>query len=331
MSRWSGWLPLLLSIAFAGAGTVDHAEPPAFVAAPDSVAELRAIEHDIRAAVARVLPATVGVQVGASQGSGVIVSKDGLVLTAGHVIGEPGRDCTIVLPDGKRLRAKTLGLNRDIDSGLIKVTEKVELPFVEQGQSSDLLLGQWVIALGHPGGYRPGRPPVVRVGRVIDRSDSVIRTDTTLVGGDSGGPLIDLDGRVVGIHSRIGTSTTANLHVPINTFRDTWERLLAGEAWGGPIAGALGRFRGPIIGITGIDHERGCLVESVAPDFPASRAGLRPGDIIARINGDAVEGLAGLQRLLSKRRPGEELSLEVLRDGETVRVKLAPVARPRGM
>jgi len=331
MRRWSGRLLLSLCLALLSAGALVRAEPPAFVEAPDSVAELRAIERDIRDAVARVLPATVGVQVGASQGSGVIVSRDGLVLTAGHVIGEPGRDCTIILPDGKRVKAKTLGLNRDIVSGLMQTTENVELPFAERGRSSELRPGQWVIALGHPGGYRPGRPPVVRVGRVIDRGDSVIRTDTTLVGGDSGGPLIDLEGRVVGIHSRIGASTTTNLHVPADTYGDTWDRLLAGEAWGGRFGGALGRFRGPIIGISGADHERGCLVESVAPDLPASRAGLRPGDIIARINGDAVEGLAGLQQLLSRRRPGEELSLEVLRNGELVRVKLAPVARPRGM
>jgi serine protease Do len=324
-------LLLLLCLAWVGANPFARAEPLAFVEAPGSVADLRDIERDIRVAVDRVLPATVGVQVGASQGSGVIVSNDGLVLTAGHVISDAGRDCTIILPDGKRLKAKTLGLNRDIDSGMIKITEHVELPFVDRGKSSDLRPGQWVIALGHPGGYRPGRPPVVRVGRIIDRGDGVIRTDTTLVGGDSGGPLIDLDGRVVGIHSRIGASTTANLHVPVDTYADTWDRLLAGETWGGRFGGALGRFRGPIIGITGADHERGCLVETVAPDLPASRAGLRPGDIIVRINGEDVAGLNGLQQLLSRRRAGEEISLEVLRDGETIRVKLAPVARPRGM
>lgn len=330
MRRWSipRWIIGLLLVTSAA-----QAEPPGIIDAPDSVAELRAVEREVRGAVAKALPATVGVQVGMSQGSGVIVSKDGLVLTAGHVIGEAGRDCTIILPDGKRLSGKTLGVNRDIDSGMIRITEERlgDLPLVERARSSELRPGQWVVALGHPGGYRPGRPPVVRVGRIIDTSDYVIRTDTTLVGGDSGGPLVDLQGRLVGIHSRIGTSTTLNLHVPVDTYRDTWDRLLAGDTWGGRLAGTMGRFRGPIIGITGADHERGCLVESVAPDLPAARAGLRPGDVIARINGDVVEGLGGLQQLLSRRRPGEELSLEVLRDGKTLVVKLAPVTRPRNM
>lgn len=329
MARWWGQ-SLLLGLVLAA--TVARGEPPTFVEAPDSVAELRAIEREVREAVAKALPATVGVQVGTSQGSGVIVSKDGLVLTAGHVISDAGRDCTIILPDGKRLNARTLGLNRDIDSGMIRITDDVaELPFVERANSAELRPGQWVVALGHPGGYRPGRPPVVRVGRVIDTTDFVVRTDTTLVGGDSGGPLVDLQGRLVAIHSRIGASTTLNLHVPVDTYRDTWNRLIAGEVWGGRLVGAMGRFRGPILGITGADHDRGCLVESVAPDFPAARAGLRPGDIIATINGDAVDGLVGLQQLLSRRRPGEELTLEVLRDGQTLRVKLAPVARPRNM
>jgi hypothetical protein len=104
------------------------------------------------------------------------------------------------------------------------------------GKASDLKKGQWVIAVGHPGGFRTNRTPVVRVGRVLYANPFLIRTDCTLVGGDSGGPLFDMTGKVIGIHSRIGPmALTENIHVPIDTYRETRERLARGESFGGPL------------------------------------------------------------------------------------------------
>src|SRR5205807_1727365 len=97
--------------------------------------------------------------------------------------------------------------------------------------SADLKKGQWVITVGHPGGFRPDRSPPVRLGRVIESTKSLVRTDCTIVGGDSGGPLFDMTGKVVGIHSRIGAPLSANIHVPVDTYRDTWDRLVKGEVW----------------------------------------------------------------------------------------------------
>jgi hypothetical protein len=91
------------------------------------------------------------------------------------------------------------------------------------------------MAIGHPGGFRPNRQPVLRVGRVLQSTQFVIRSDAAVVGGDSGGPLFDMNGRVVGIHSRIGGSMTDNFHVPVKTYRDTWDRLAKGESWGGQL------------------------------------------------------------------------------------------------
>src|SRR5437764_390284 len=91
-----------------------------------------------------------------------------------------------------------------------------------------LLAAGPVAGVGQPGVYRKGRPAVVRVGRVVDKSRNWIQTDCALVGGDSGGPLFNLDGELVGIHSRINRPITVNVHVPINTYRDTWDRLVAG-------------------------------------------------------------------------------------------------------
>src|SRR4030095_1140333 len=103
--------------------------------------------------------------------------------------------------------------------------------FAEMGASDAVKYRQWCLATGHPGGYQEDRQAVLRLGRVSDNESGAIVTDCTLVGGDSGGPLFDLDGRVIGINSRIGQNLAANMHVPVNTYRSSWERMAKGEAW----------------------------------------------------------------------------------------------------
>jgi S1-C subfamily serine protease len=207
-------------------------------AAPENVDDLAGIEKHVQKVIDKVTPAVVGIIVGPGSGSGVIVSEDGYVLTAGHVSGKPGQDATIILPNGTKLKGKTLGQNKGIDSGMIKIVtdnnKKAKFPYLDMGKSSDLKAGQWVLAIGHPGGFRLNRTPVVRVGRILTTNQFLIRTDCVLVGGDSGGPLFDMQGRVIGIHSRIGgKEITENVHVPVDTFRQTWDRLAKGESWGG--------------------------------------------------------------------------------------------------
>jgi serine protease Do len=200
---------------------------------PENADDLRDIEKHVQKVLEKVMPAVVGVRVGFGQGSGVIVNEDGTILTAGHVSGTPNKNAAVVLRDGKLLKGKTLGQNKGIDSGMIKISAEGKYPFLEMGKSSELKPGQWVIAIGHPGGFRPNRTPVVRVGRILFANAFVIRTDCTLVGGDSGGPLFDMQGRVIGIHSRIGgLAITENLHVPVDTYRQTWDKLAKGESWG---------------------------------------------------------------------------------------------------
>ncbi|MDB5171250.1 MAG: hypothetical protein JWN51_23 [Phycisphaerales bacterium] len=295
---------------------------------PRTVKDLREIERQVQAVVKKALPATVGVIVGSGQGSGVIVSKDGYVLTAGHVASAPGQDVLIVMADGRRVKAKTLGINYGIDSGMIKITEKGEWPFVPTGKSADLKAGQWVIALGHPGGYQKGRPPVLRLGRVLTLNDNVIDSDCTLVGGDSGGPLLDLEGNLVGIHSRIGASTLANLDVPVDTFSDTWDRLAKGEAWGQP-PGFM-TVRGPVLGVGGETNEKGCRLTEVNPGGPAEKAGLKVGDVIIALNGKPVKGVENLAFMLLGHKPGDQVALHVLRGEETLDVKATLAKRQPG-
>src|SRR4051812_16578334 len=131
---------LLVGVASARGG--EKALPPVLQkgVAPADVKELRDIERQVEAVVARGTPAVVGVRVGAGQGSGVLVDADGTVLTAGHVSGQPGRDATVVMPDGKQYKAKTLGRNNQIDSGMLKiVSDKAkEFPHVDLGKSGEL-------------------------------------------------------------------------------------------------------------------------------------------------------------------------------------------------
>jgi serine protease Do len=199
---------------------------------PKDLSGYKELESKIKGVVEKVLPAVVGIRVGQASGSGVIVSEDGIVMTAGHVVAKPGQEVTFIFADGKTVKGKTLGMYTTADVGLMRVAEEgKKWPFVEMGHSAEVKVGQWCIAIGHPLGYRPGRPPVVRVGRVMEKSDTVIRTDCPLVGGDSGGPLLDLDGKVIGINSRIGGPADVNLHAPTDVFRENWDRLLKGEAW----------------------------------------------------------------------------------------------------
>src|SRR5262249_25426950 len=147
--------------------------------------------------------------------------------------------------------------------------------------------GQWCIATGHPGGFRPGRTPVVRLGRIQEARDMFVRTDCSLVGGDSGGPLFDMQGRVIGIHSRIGGPITANIHVPVDTYRGTWAGLAKAGAGGGrPGSPALSTV--PYMGTEGDADADQARVPRVVPDSPAEKAGLKVDDVITMFDGKKI-------------------------------------------
>jgi len=301
---------------------------------PTSVADLKKIESRVRDVARKITKAVVSVRVGASQGSGVIVSDDGFVLTAGHVVGKPDEEVVFTLPDGREVKGKTLGMNRAIDSGMMQITDKHpdggKWPHVEMAEADQIEAGDWCVSAGHPGGYMEGRAPVIRLGRVLFTNERVLCSDCTLVGGDSGGPLFDLEGRVVGIHSRIGWQVTTNFHVPINTYHDTWDRLAAGEAWGGRGGGGTPAEGRPLIGVGVQRRSSVCKINQVFPRSPAARAGIRVGDVIRKFDGSDVGGFADLVAQLSEKEPGDEVDLLLDRDGEevTIKLKLGGIARP---
>jgi serine protease Do len=301
---------------------------------PESLKDLREIEQHVTKLVQKIIPCTVGLRIGASSGSGVIIDKEGHVLTAGHVSGKPGQDVTILLHDGKKLKGKTLGANRDFDSGLIKITDAGEWPFVEMASAEDLKKGHWCVAIGHPNGYQTGRDPVVRLGRVLeinkrkgDDKVTFLRTDCALVGGDSGGPLFDMFGKVIGIHSRIGGRIDDNIHVPIATYRETWDKLAQSEVWG-ELLFPPKKVAGAYLGVRAASDAKEFKVTVLNPDSPAAKAGLRVDDIILSFDGKKIATAEDLDRLLRTKQPGNLVALEVRRGEEMLNMKVTLSKRP---
>jgi len=209
--------------------------PPLAKEVPETIEDFRTMEKQVEMVLEKVMPATVCIMQERSTGSGVIVSADGLILTAGHVSQVPGTLCKILLKDGKIVKAKSLGRQGNIDTGMVQITDKGPFPYVEIGTSAHMKPGQYCVAVGHPGGPKLDRGMVVRVGRVLFNSNGFMQSDCYLVGGDSGGPLFNMRGEVIGIHSRINNPTkmSANIHVPTDIFHQTWDRLVRGDSWGG--------------------------------------------------------------------------------------------------
>ena len=270
----------------------------------------------------------------------------GLVLTAAHVIAKPGDGGTIepykpnqrvmvVLSDGTTVMGRTLGINRRIDSGMIQITDKPpanakwpgaaegKWPALELGKTTDLKKGQYVIALGHPGGPKANRPPPVRLGQFLSASPlgRSIRTDCTLVGGDSGGPLFDMSGKLIGIHSRIGLDIDTNIHVPIEAYKEEWAKLKASER--------VGEYPPVIFGVVFNERDDTSEVLEVKPETPADYIGITKGDRIVKFNGKKIERSNDVYELLYLLKPGAKVKVEFQRGEETMTVDVTLTPRPR--
>ena len=305
---------------------------------PVNIEELRALQTQVKAVTAKVMPATVGLFVGNGAGSGIIVQDDGLVLTAAHVIGKPGQKVKVVLNDGTTVDGRSLGLNSKIDSGMVQITGKPpenakwpgaaegKWPVVEIGKSSDLKKGQWVIALGHHGGYRRDRTPPLRLGRFEFYSDKekTLRSDCTLVGGDSGGPLFDLNGKLVGIHSKIGFLLDYNHHVAIDAFRPDWDELAAAPKAEEPdVKRSSTKPKGAAELGAMLDKQKDKpTITEISPDSPAEKAGLEEGDVILKFDGEPIASRDELRTALADCKPGQTISILVLRGKKKLTIEV---------
>lgn len=299
-----------------------------FKTVPDSLEDLQEIEKQVTSLTKASIYSTVSVRVGDAQGSGVIIDhKAGYVLTAAHVIGLAQKNATIILHDGRTLKGKTMGLNRGMDAGLIKLVDEdkakiSKLPVVKMGDNSKVEPGDWVIATGHPNGYQAGRPPVVRLGRIVSQKKHLLQTDCTLIGGDSGGPLFNMNGEVIGIHSRIGPSTSWNFHIPVSAFQNDWEKLVSGEMWG---AKPLGQ--NAVLGVNGVNTDQGCKVVGVTRGFPAQIAGIKENDVIIQLNNQRITGIEQLAEVVQRYKPGQSIQIKLIRDKKTMSFEVQLAAR----
>lgn len=280
--------------------------------APSDISQLKFMEKRSAELMDELLPAIVNVQVGAAQGSGVVVSRDGYVLTAAHVIGRQNLNARIKFPDGREVSAKTLGLNRGVDSGMLKITEPGNYPYVEIGESGSMKNGQWVLAIGHPGGWDEKRGLVLRVGRLLYKNPTVLRTDCVLVGGDSGGPLFDFEGRVIGIHSRIGNALWDNFHVPIDTFSEDWDQLVASKVVGASTKAYIG------LSLSGDTNQ----VSEVAPGSPAEQAGVKKDDKVIRLDGKPVKDKASMGEIFRELKIGQKVEMVIQRGELEITVQM---------
>ena len=297
----------------------------------DERSALDAYSEAVVAVNERLAPSVANLRSRRGGGSGVVVTGDGFVVTSAHVV-EGTSTVTASFVDGSELAADVVGADPLSDLAVLRTHDGGLTP-ADLGDASTLRVGQLVVAIGNPHGFAGsvtagvvsalGRSLPTRAGRVVD---NVIQTDAALNPGNSGGALADGRGRVVGINTAVA-GFGLGLAVPIN------------EATRG-ILGALmseGRFRRAYLGIAGgtrplpprlaraLGRRAGVEVVEVAPGSPAATAGLRPEDLIVAVDGDAVERVDDVQRLMVGDRIGTDVRIEVLRGDRTVELRLVPV------
>jgi serine protease Do len=265
---------------------------------------------------------------GGGSGSAVIISEDGLVLTAAHVTSKVGAEITVVMEDGRKLKGRALGLNSETDSAMLQIEGEGPFPFVDVDLKDTTKLGDWVYSLGHSGGFDKERGINVRVGRLVRQADSTIQSDCMLIGGDSGGPLFNMNGQLVGIHSRVGASREESMHVPIREFQRCWDDLKKGEFIGN---GSFAKKVVPGSGFLGLiaekSEEGGLKVTEIWEEGPAEKAGLKVGDRILEVEGkEATDEV--LKARLGEIAEGDKIKLKWISGEKTIEKEIELGARP---
>ena len=267
-------------------------------------------------------------------GTGFLIDADGLILTNHHVI--DGADRIMVrLTDGRNLRATRIGSDPDTDIALIKVASKAPLPFASLGNSDGLRVGEWVIAIGNPLAYEH----TVTVGvvsfigrKLFDTSlDRYIQTDAAINFGNSGGPLINARGEVIGINAAISSrASNIGFAVPINQARGILPQLRdRGRVSRGYIGVMLRDVDPDLQRSLGLTSSSGALVQDVTDGSPGSRAGVKTYDLIVAVDGKPIGGNDALIQLIASRQPGTTATLQVLRDGRSMNIPVKLAERPQ--
>jgi len=270
-----------------------------------------------------------------AQGSGFLVAADGFILTNNHLVGE-AQEITVQLGDGRKLTAKIVGTDPETDVAVIRVPGE-NLPFVELADSDALQVGEWVVAIGNPFGLShtvtawivsaKGR---CRMG-VADYED-FIQTDAAINFGNSGGPLLNLDGKAVGINTAItgpGGNVGIGLAIPISLARVVYEQLKEnGKVERGFLGVEIDNLEAGMGEFFGARNTRGAIVLKVLAGSAAAKAGVKADDIVVELEGEPVATANELMNRIALRKPGSSVHLAVLREGKRVELEITLDRRP---
>ena len=255
-------------------------------------------------------------------GSGFIVSRDGIVLTNAHVV-DGASDVTVKLSDRREFKAKVLGVDKQTDIAVLRIDAN-NLPTVKLGNSDSVRVGQWVLAIGSPYGFEN----TVTAGIISATSRALpdgtyvpfLQTDAAVNPGNSGGPLFNMNGEVIGINSQIYSQTGGyqglSFAIPIDVASKVEQQLVAhGKVERGRIGVAIQEVTQGLAQSFGLNKPEGALVSSVEKNGPADKAGMQAGDVILAVNGQKVDRSAELPPMVANVKPGTKATFDVWRKG----------------
>ena len=270
------------------------------------------------------------------QGSGAIISAEGHVVTSLHVI-EGASEVAVTLSDGQQLPAELLGYDETLDVAVLKIGAEGLRPLAF-ADSEKVRVGQLVFAVGNPFGLQETITQGIISARerlfASETDKEFFQTDAPINPGNSGGPLVNIRGEIVGINnfifSQSGGSQGIGFAIPANAVRRVVDDILRPGGAARPMLGVVLRpLDDALAARLGLPDARGALVDAVGPDSPAARAGIRAGDLIVQFNGREIRDFSELRRRVSQAKVGEDLPVEVLRDGKKVSLKVRLIEEPR--
>ena len=278
---------------------------------------------------------------GQSLGSGFLISADGYVVTNNHVVSPNGRgsveEITVTLPDGSEYEAELVGTDPQSDLAVLKVNRSQPFPFVKFGDSAQARVGDWVIAIGNPFGL--GGTVTSGIVSSVLRSagggayDRYLQTDAAINRGNSGGPLFDMQGNVIGINNAIisptGGSVGIGFAIPAETAEPIVDMLVRGvEIERGYLGIQIQPVSDDVAASLGLRRNRGEIVQMVQPGEAAAQAGIEPGDVVVSVNGREVTPDQTLSFLVANIAPGTSIPVEIIRNGERRRLNVTVGKRP---
>nr|WP_137676653.1 Do family serine endopeptidase [Parerythrobacter lutipelagi] len=276
-----------------------------------------------------------------SLGSGFIISADGYVVTNNHVVSPEGRgvveEITVIMPDGKEYQAELVGADAASDLAVLKIEGSDPFPFVKFGDSKTARTGDWVIAIGNPlglgGTVTSGIISAVLRNTGAGAYDRFIQTDAAINRGNSGGPLFDMQGNVIGINNRILSPSAGSIGlgfaIPADIAAPIVDQLKAGQSIErGYLGVSIQPVDDDLASSLGLPKNRGELVQVVVPDAAADKAGIEAGDIVTKVDGKDVTSEQTLSFLVANVKPGNRIPIELLRNGQRRTVTATVGKRP---